>query len=60
MGTLLTGATKDPEKNKLGEKGIHLTAKQKAAKEKAAAEAAEDEEVGLRVAIEDGLKSNNG
>jgi hypothetical protein len=38
----LTGVVKDPEKNKPGEKGIHLTAKQKAAKEKAAAEAAEE------------------
>ncbi|UKZ95444.1 uncharacterized protein TrAFT101_010288 [Trichoderma asperellum] len=34
----------DPEKNKLGEKGIHLTAKQKAAKEKAATEAADADE----------------
>lgn len=28
---LLTGVVQDPEKNKPGEKGIHLTAKQKAA-----------------------------
>lgn len=34
----------DPEKNRPGEKGIHLTAKQKAAKEAAIAAAAETEE----------------
>lgn len=33
----------DPEKNKPGQKGIHLTAKQKAAKEKAAEDDAEEE-----------------
>ncbi|KAK1239152.1 hypothetical protein MKX08_006213 [Trichoderma sp. CBMAI-0020] len=46
----------DPEKNKLGEKGIFLNAKQKAAKEKAAAEASDADEAPAKKSGKGGRK----